>query len=869
MLKFDFIKAYLGCLLCFFLSINLNSQEHYAGNLWLTASEESAESEWHLYVNADLERLRSFLDQNEGLYQYTFQGFHAVLLSKKAALDLTREDWVKQIRIQGGKGRPLLNESRINAKTDSVHLGHPNLPSAYTGKGVIMGFIDTGIDFLHPDFQDTNGNTRILQIWDQTLKNNPGKSPFPYGYGEVYDSADINQGKCPHIDPSNYSGHGTMVCGVGAGNGNSVPDSIADYRGHAPDAHILFVASDFNANNWTQTVADGVEWIFTMADSYGMPCVINISAGDYLGSHDGLDLPALFIDSLVKAKPGRAIVCAAGNGGALEPFHLRGSLNDDTLFTWFRPGSNTRFGHAVVFELWADTANFNQLEFGVGYTDTTLWQDNLIWKDSIQFRLDRLGFKYFGGSNYMTWAEIQGDRYLLQVIVTNPKDQYHYYFQASGTGEYDVWSAAWMGTSDMVHDHFPTSTQYPNIKYVQAPDTLQSMVSSWACSPNVLTVANYNNRSEYENVDGGKRQYAGLIPGDLGGTSSSGPNRRGHLKPDISAPGNVTVTSGRIVDVQLLANTPSARYKLAVGGYHFSNGGTSMASPVVAGIAALMLEKCPKLTNKEISENITNTAFKDGFTGSQDNYDFGHGKVDGLASLMQTNFGDKLFTTTGKNVICAGNKLTISTNIYHSKYVWNDGDVNVFHIADSIGPVWATLENSKGCKGFTDTIHLIMRGLPTVELVGDSILCSEIDKILLYGKGAQKYRWSTGEYKDSILVNRAGMIRMVGMDSNLCESRDSILIISKDCYAGVSDEGDSFWSVYPNPFQNELTMRFSSLTVFPLAARIVNLQGQEMAKAVIQSTDEFKWNLELLNGAYILELSGQDQKSLKKLLVQH
>ena len=224
----------------------------------------------------------------------------------------------------------------INNNVLPVHQGLGDLPAAYDGKDVVIGIIDTGIDFLHPDFQDENGNTRVLHIWDQTFGNlspgyDPNRIPLPYGYGNEWDSTDINAGVCTHTEPSVFSGHGTNVSGSAVGNGLAVNN----YKGVAPEADIIVVASNFGAVSWTSLVADAVEYIFAKADALGKPCVINGSLGTYFGSHDGMDAPAQYIDSLITSTNGRAFVCAAGNCGN-EPLHMSHDVTQDTSFTWFQ-----------------------------------------------------------------------------------------------------------------------------------------------------------------------------------------------------------------------------------------------------------------------------------------------------------------------------------------------------------------------------------------------------------------------------------------------------------------------------------------------------------------------------------------------------
>ncbi|GIV29361.1 MAG: hypothetical protein KatS3mg028_0427 [Bacteroidia bacterium] len=96
----------------------------------------------------------------------------------------------------------------------------------------MLGLIDSGIDFSHPDFQYSNGKTRIKYIWDQAVTGTV--SPLPFGYGQQWDSTSINNGTCTHNDLA-YWGHGTHVAGIAAGNGQST----GTHQGCAPKAHIV------------------------------------------------------------------------------------------------------------------------------------------------------------------------------------------------------------------------------------------------------------------------------------------------------------------------------------------------------------------------------------------------------------------------------------------------------------------------------------------------------------------------------------------------------------------------------------------------------------------------------------------------------
>ncbi|MGB0391077.1 MAG: S8/S53 family peptidase [Salibacteraceae bacterium] len=771
--------------LAFMLPVLSFSQNEFSGNLWLKSTHfENSLKPTLIYIKGNLNKIEQYLGSHNGRYRHTFSGFHSVILPSNQIKDFVVQDFVSEFIIEGGKGEPLISESKKNTKAGkSVYYKGDNL-GTYSGKDVVVGIIDTGIDFLHPDFQDSLGKTRIIKIWDHNLNSDTTHQPI-YGYGEVYDSSEINSGNCPHIDPNVHYGHGTMVSGIAVGNGNSVPDTIGDFQGYAYESDILVVASDFSSNNWTQTIADGVDWIFSEADKLGKPCVINISAGTYMGSHDGQDIAARYIDSLLLEKRGRAVVCAAGNAGSQAPFHVNSNVNGDTSFTWFEVNPSSAFGIPAMFiEAWGDTTNMKQLSFSLSLTDTTTWTDSIYVSDLIINRLDsQYIFPIVGGGNLIIWIGSNLGQYQFQALVTNPPANSFLKLATWGIGEYDAWGASWLGISNIVNSNLPNSTQYPQITNYQRPDSLQSIVSSWNCSPLVISVGNYNNRFEYENIDGGTRQTVDLPIGGIGSTSSRGPNRTGYLKPDVSAPGNFTVTTGRIIDVNYLANTPSQRYKLAKGGYHFSNGGTSMASPVIAGLVARYLEKCPNSNYIGIKESLTQTAFVDSFTGAVPNYRFGAGKVDAVDFMEHSNEYDTLVSWPSHFAFCEYDSISISVSQpqINSVIYWSIGDSTQSIMIDSANhsmPIKAWFVGPKGCLGYTDTSYTSIYKAPEIILSADSAFCpGTTDSIQVASNDSTTtWVWNTGETSSLIVIYDPGTFSVKATSIKGCVNSDSIRV---------------------------------------------------------------------------------------------
>ena len=196
--------------------------------------------------------------------------------------------------------------------SQGLYMGTDSALFGAKGKNVIVGIVDSGIDWCHPDFIDPDtGTSRILYLWDQTLSPQAGESsPSPYGYGVEYDQNIINSAllTCNHnlVREKDDEGHGTHVAGTAAGNGEA---SQGKYTGAAPQAKIIFVKTTFSDAD----IMDGVSYIFEKAAQLGMPAVVNLSLGGHAGPHDGTSLLSQALDQL--SGEGKIVVVAAGNEG--------------------------------------------------------------------------------------------------------------------------------------------------------------------------------------------------------------------------------------------------------------------------------------------------------------------------------------------------------------------------------------------------------------------------------------------------------------------------------------------------------------------------------------------------------------------------
>ena len=299
------------------------------------------------------EKSRSTLEKNRVLIKYETDQWLFVSATPVWIDHAKKSKMIEDFYFENAPPALMSDTARAFHFVNEVHAGSGGLNSPYTGKNIIIGIVDTGVDYEHPDFQDSLGNTRILRYWDQTMPDDIN-SPQPYGYGYVWDSTQINDGSITSITNLDNSAHGTTVAGQAAGNGLANGQN----KGMAPDANIIAIETDFSRSNWTLTVADACDYVFKVADTLGMPAVVNLSLGTYFGSHDAKDPAGVAIDGLLTAKPGRIVVSAAGNSGNLGKYHQHGTPGLDTNFVWLKNNPSGAYGaNTIYIELWSDFAD--------------------------------------------------------------------------------------------------------------------------------------------------------------------------------------------------------------------------------------------------------------------------------------------------------------------------------------------------------------------------------------------------------------------------------------------------------------------------------------------------------------------------------
>ncbi len=841
------------------LGITVNAQEQVYGSISFQKHlKKTPQKITDFAVKGD----KTILERRPDIhYKYQHQNWHFIRCSSTALAALMKEKIVRQVYFTPSAPRMLNDSMLLKQNIDSVYNGNFPLQERYTGKGIVMGYVDSGLDFTHEDFLNPDGSTRVLRYWDQSLENDDLRTPIKYGYGQVWTNRDIDAGTCKSTD---NTAHGTTVTGSGSGNGRA----LNKFRGVAPHSDLIIVESDFSRDNWTLTVADAVDYIFAVADSLGKPAVVNTSLGDYLGSHDGTDPASQIIDSLLNEKTGRIVVAAAGNSGNWDRYHVRGNVNPDTTFTWFEvnPASAAASGAAAFFDLWADTSDFKDVMFSFSAIDTLTKYEQ---KGQTQFyniksllnttTLDSIMVNGQKVSPIEFYCEEVNGVYHIEAIFENPDSiNYLYGFNTFGTtGRYDLWSGFAIGLSRIKSSGLPMVADYPSIVNYQYPDSLYSTVSSWTCSEHVITVANVANQKDFIDQNGNNR-ILNHTSGKLSINSSKGPNRIGERKPDVSATGDGTLSAGPQFLINSMINSGSS--SLAFGQKHVLNGGTSMASPVIAGIAALFLEKCNLSSHLDFKEALIESANEDEFTGSLPNYAYGYGKIDAFELLNQSNF---IPTLIGDTLICNDTAFFSTVENNFTSYLWSN-NITQSSFATTLGDTVSLMAtNEKGCRGYSDTIIVVKGSIPIspiINVIGGGLVTTP----------ANEHQWFIN---DALIVDgveqyfnpsASGSYFVIVKSPEGCTLTSDSVSINVET---IKELEENEFVIFPNPFINEFQIIKND--AFEVAISIYDVSGRKVYDNNSFTENDLFLSIsvpELPSGAYLLQLQFANSYKIIKLI---
>ena len=434
------------------------------------------------------------------------------------------------------------------------------------GQGVLVGFIDTGIDYSHPAFIGSDGRSRILSIWDQTVETPREEDtvPVPFYYGVEYTKEDIDralQSENPLsvVPVRDEDGHGTFVAGVACGN----EEEESGFSGVAPLASIAVVKlkqakqnlKDYyfiNSDSPCFAESDimlAMRYLWMQAQKYQMPLVVCLGVGTSQGGHSRGGILGELLESYGNYR--RTIIVTAAGNEANTSHHYQNDLVEagDSVEVELRVGENEQ---GFMVELWTNATEL----YSVGlispdgeYSGKT--QARLGERREIQF--------LFAGTvvfvEYLLLSFENGDE-CIRMRFQNPTAgiwKIRVFNESDRSKRFDMWLPLRNFISDQTYFLRPN------------PDTT-------VCDPGnnygVITAAYYNSETRGISID-----------------SSRGFTREYEIKPDIAAPG-VNVFG----PLPFAGNYPVNEQERTVRARYDYRTGSSMAAGVTAGAAALLGE---------------------------------------------------------------------------------------------------------------------------------------------------------------------------------------------------------------------------------------------------------------------------------------
>lgn len=425
---------------------------------------------------------------------------------------------------------------------------HDRPGPGYLGQGVLVGVIDTGIDYTHPAFKFSDGTSRILSIWDQTIQSDQVPESFPYG--TLYTQEELNRAlksdaPFESVPSRDLDGHGTFMAGIMAGS----RDAENDFIGAAPEASIVVVklkpAKEYlreyyvlpqDALAYQETdVFMAIQHLINESVAYQMPLVICLGIGNTLNSHEGTSNLSQYLNA-INNLAGLCVVIAAGNELG-RAHHYSGFVAEKGA------------SHTVELKVSEQERGF-QMEIWGGLSD--VFSIEIISPEGERITRGQSGFGQplrvkllFEETEIFIANKSEGltsGRFLMVVQLRRPTPgiwTFRLYGENIINGNFDVWLP--------MEKFMNSETIFLN------PDPDQTVTSA-ATTSSTLTIANYNHYNDSLYV-----------------RSSRGYTSSGIIKPDITAPG-----------VNVYGPVPGGRYDYRTG--------SSVSAAHAAGAAALLLE---------------------------------------------------------------------------------------------------------------------------------------------------------------------------------------------------------------------------------------------------------------------------------------
>ena len=499
---------------------------------------------------------------------------------------------------------------------------------AFTGKGVVMGIMDVGFDLTHPNFQ-ADGKTRIAAFWDQ-LAAYDGDSRFPVGREFAMQEAIAAQG-CATDGQTQQ--HGTHTAGIASGGG-----ADTHYRGVAYESDLCLVANAVTDDTiyidkadyykyTSATDALGFKYLFDYAEQQGKPCVVSFSEGytPYVDRDDSLY--SAFIGKLTG--PGRIFVSSAGNESRARTYghKPKGVEQAGAFLSVYK--KTARYQVKSDGDVTVSLYIYNR-ESGQFLQTLELPRQEADEEGKLE-KTFTVGSKTCKVTTYFYPSAFRKGEQIYEVELESDTE-------LGNLGRIALVVAG----SDYEAEIFGSSS-YPLVERPEVDSRWNAAgyghnILAPGCFETAICVGATTHRQGYTDADGQYHSSFPGTPGLLGDYSSVGPTRTGLDKPDVSAPGTNVIAS---YSSYYLESHPDYRSDYvaysAVGDRFYPwgvNSGTSMSTPVVAGIVALWLQANPTLTPADIRGIMQRTCRHPEADLDYPNNRYGYGEIDAYRGLL-------------------------------------------------------------------------------------------------------------------------------------------------------------------------------------------------------------------------------------------
>ncbi len=749
-----------------------------------------------------------------------------------------------------------------------VHQGL-QLTQAYLGSGVVIGIIDEGFDYTHPNFFDATGisNYRVKRVWEQNATVGIPPAGFTYGRELTTEAAILAAQK----DKLNES-HGTHVAGIAGGAGGG---ANATFTGVAPQSELVFVSTNMS----TPGIANGIAYIFSYASSVNKPCVINMSLGSHFGPHDGMSIFDQYCNAIVGN--GRILVGAAGNDGT-KPVHLEKSftLTNNTMYSFVQfPNSTNGTNGTTTINIWGNPNENYEVAVNIYNTNTSTFED---WTPYIQAN------STIASSNFALYDDDIFSPDICNVTIapslyplTNKRNVQVSIDHTAQDDNYRWAMIEVRAVSGQTHLWATGGAQFTNAGKPTPwlnGSTSTTVMEIGGTGSSVISVGAYTSKNTWTSLSTSShtaQSYAAI--GAIAPFSSKGPTADNRVKPDITAPGNILASSLSRFD----NNYTSASARTVSGVTNGSNtwyfgmlAGTSMASPMVSGILALWLQAYPYLTPAQALNLLKTNAWTDSYTGqisTAGNNTWGWGKVDaheGLKALLNSIPPQPVINPSGSIAICQGQNIQLSGPTGFLGYQWSNNANTQNIVVSNSGSYSLRVANSQGFVSPWSLPKVV-----TVNAVPNTPIIS-INGGVLSSSSSLGNQWYlngnpiVGATQQNHVAQQNGNYHVVVTNANNCSSTsNSIAFFS---FSNTEFENATSVMSYPNPTKDKFFVKFD-IDLEEVHYKLFDVSGQLQINRVVlhqlRNVEEQFDVSTLRAGVYTMVVSVKDIDFMSKIVI--